>query len=100
MDGPDLQERPARAARRRVTRPLWVAGLAALAATLSSTSASGPAISRDRAPAASDGDATSSCPAPAQPPRYSAVAPIFERHCARCHDARQSDNAPRRPCSR
>jgi hypothetical protein len=108
MDGADSQERTARAARRWVARPLWVAGLAALAATLSSASASGPATGDGRAPAASGGTSaatsgstaaasggsdTASCPTPAQPPHYPDVAPIFERHCAKCHDARQSDNA-------
>jgi hypothetical protein len=33
-------------------------------------------------------------PAPSTPLRYTDVQPIFEQHCASCHDARQSKNEP------
>ncbi|HEY5927860.1 MAG TPA: hypothetical protein VIV11_39510 [Kofleriaceae bacterium] len=32
-------------------------------------------------------------PPPATPLRYTDVAPIFEKHCAGCHDARRGTNA-------
>jgi hypothetical protein len=67
--------------RRWPGRLLWLVGIAALAATL------GPA------PARGGGGAPAACPTPARPPRYPDVQPIFERHCAKCHDARKSKNA-------
>ncbi len=42
-------------------------------------------------PAAAD-EAAPKCAPPPRPVLYSAVEPIFRRHCASCHDARKSDN--------
>jgi hypothetical protein len=33
------------------------------------------------------------CATPPKPLRYRDVAPVFDKHCNRCHDKRQSDNA-------
>jgi len=37
-------------------------------------------------------DEAPKCTPPPRPVLYSAVEPIFRRHCASCHDARKSDN--------
>lgn len=62
-------------------RPLWIAGVAVLVLALGPT------------PATGGGGGAPACPAPARPPRYPDVQPIFERRCAKCHDARKSRNA-------
>jgi hypothetical protein len=98
MDDAEPQGRPAGGARRRRARRPWfaVAALAALAVV--------PALALGRGDGGSTGSAGSTgstgsssgaaaeCPTPARPPRYPDVQPIFEQHCAKCHDARRSKN--------
>ena len=67
-------------------RPLWIASVAALALALEPAPATGDGSG------GRGGGAAPACPAPARPPRYPDVQPIFERRCAKCHDARQSRN--------
>jgi hypothetical protein len=87
MDSDDArQEPPVATARRSRLRPLWIVGAAALAAAL----IPGPATGGGRA--AMGGGPASDCPAPAKPLRYPDVHPIFEQHCAKCHDSRQGKN--------
>jgi hypothetical protein len=63
----------------RVVRPLWIVAVAALVAALVPAPATG-------------GGGPGACPAPARPLRYPDVQPIFEQHCAKCHDARKAKN--------
>lgn len=59
-------------------RALWLLGLGAIAVGLFPERAtSAPPV----------------CDVPDKPLRYTDVKPIFEQHCAKCHDARQSSNA-------
>jgi hypothetical protein len=80
MNGAGPEERPTGAARGSRARSLWFVGAAALAAAL----VPGPATGGDGLPAG--------CPTPGRPLRYPDVQPIFEQHCAKCHDARQGKN--------
>jgi hypothetical protein len=43
-------------------------------------------------PATGAGGVPAGCPAPEKPLRYPDVQPIFEQHCAKCHDARKGKN--------
>lgn len=105
-DGDRKQEQPAAARRRSRLRPLGIVGAAALAAAV----IPGPATGGGRAaigggmaamgggPTAVSGGPTAmggpagDCPAPAKPLRYPDVHPIFEQHCAKCHDSRLGKN--------
>jgi hypothetical protein len=82
MNGAPPEERSAKTARGPRARPLWIVGVAALVVALV------PAP----APATGGGGAPTACPVPAKPPRYPDVQPIFEQHCAKCHDARKARN--------
>lgn len=74
-------------------RPLWLAGIALATALPPAAAISGERSGAE--PAAEGGGAfPPGCAAPAQPLRYPQVAPIFEQHCAKCHDARLGRNDP------
>ncbi len=83
MTGAALQASP----RRSRLRPLWIVGVAAVVAAVvpSPATGSGGSAGGSAGPAAA-------CPTPAKPPRYPDVQPIFEQHCAKCHDARKGKN--------
>jgi hypothetical protein len=75
---------PQEPSRRSRARPLCIVGVAALAAALVPAPATGGGGPVPTSAAA--------CPAPAKPPRYPDVQPIFEQHCAKCHDSRKARN--------
>ena len=86
MNGAPPEARPSEIARRSRTRRPWFIGVAALLVALV------PAAATGGGGAGSGGGAPAACPAPARPPRYPDVQPIFEQHCAKCHDARKAKN--------
>jgi len=106
MSGAGLPDRPAGAARRWRARTIWIVGVAVLATTLvPETAPAGPAarlgatvadrVAAQAGPAAQAGSgaqaassAQAGCPTRVLPLRYPDVQPIFEQHCAKCHDAR------------
>jgi hypothetical protein len=76
---------------------MWLATAAAGlggAACLAASPAVRAAIVEKVAPAPSAAPASGSCAVPASSPhvRYADVAPVFEKHCNRCHDKNKSDN--------
>lgn len=99
-DGDSSQEQPAPARRRSRLRPLWIVGAAALAAALIPGPATGGGMAAmgggmaamGGGPAAMGGGPAGDCPAPPKPLRYPDVHPIFEQHCAKCHDSRKGKN--------
>lgn len=78
MTGAALQASP----RRSRLRPLWIVGVASLVAALVPAPATG-----------GGGGPPAACPTPDRPLRYPDVQPIFDQHCAKCHDARKGTNA-------
>ncbi len=107
--GPEEQSaEPARGSRARPLQAVALAALAALAAVLAPAPATGGGDRSGRGPGpgsssgtgrtgatpAGGGLAAAACPTPATPLRYPDVQPIFEQHCAKCHDARKGKNDP------
>jgi len=101
MNGDGLEERSAGTERGSQARPLRIAGVvgvALLVAALAPESATGGGSggggggSGGGGGGCGGGGAAAACPTPARPPRYPDVQPVFEQHCAKCHDARKARN--------
>jgi hypothetical protein len=66
-------------------RALWLLGIAVVAAGLAVAAGLSPGSSIVAA-------APPTCATPPRPLRYPDVKPVFEQHCAKCHDARKGRN--------